>query len=149
MPPPDGLLLLTGWLVGAANLPRLLPKASNLLHREEARQLDVLNGTSGYGNAGYSGCHCGVSYVENHHRTGTIGSPTVHRDKLAPGGCKQLFNCRLAVRVGVFPHRVQGLRCIICRQTEQHGRRPPKFGVGSAAQARLYFRDYQINRAGC
>ena len=42
MPPPDGLLLLTGWLVGAANLPRLLPKAFNLFHREEARHLDVL-----------------------------------------------------------------------------------------------------------
>src|SRR5512133_1700871 len=86
MPPPDCSLLLTGWLVGAANLPRLLPKAGHLLHREEARQLDVLNGTSGYGDAGYSRCHCGVSHVENHHRTGTIGSPTVHRDKLAPGG---------------------------------------------------------------
>ena len=36
------LLPLTGWLVGAADLPRLLPNADNLFHRKEARQLDVL-----------------------------------------------------------------------------------------------------------
>src|SRR5216684_1221414 len=119
---PDGSLLLTGRLVGAANFARSLPKALNLLHREEARQFDVMNGTSGHSDTGYSRCHCGVSHVENHHHTGTIGGPPVHRDKLTPGGRKQLFNCRLAVGVGVFPHRVQCLRCIICRETEQHGR---------------------------
>src|SRR5438874_13532641 len=40
---PDGSLLLTGWLVGAAKLARSLPNALNLLHREEARQPDVLD----------------------------------------------------------------------------------------------------------
>ena len=54
-------LLLTGWLVGAANLPRLLPDAGDLLHCEEARHLDVLNGTGGYSDTGDSGCHSGVS----------------------------------------------------------------------------------------
>jgi hypothetical protein len=86
MPPPDGSLLLTGRLVGATNFACSLPKALNLIHREEARQFDVMNGTSGYSDTGYSRCHCGVSHVENHHHTGTIGSPPVHRDKLAPGG---------------------------------------------------------------
>ena len=82
----DGSLLLTGRLVGVTNFACSLPKALNLIHREEARQLDVMNGTSGYSDTGYSGRHCGVSHVENHHHTGTIGSPPVHRDKLAPGG---------------------------------------------------------------
>ena len=82
----DGSLLLTGRLVGVTNFARSLPKALNLIHREEARQFDVMNGTSGYSDTGYSRCHCGVSHVENHHHTGTIGSPPVHRDKLAPGG---------------------------------------------------------------
>ena len=39
-------LPLTGRLVGAANLVRLLPNARDLLHRKEARQLDVLYGAS-------------------------------------------------------------------------------------------------------
>src|SRR5207245_4092217 len=74
MPPPDGSLLLTGRLIGATNFACPLPKALNLIHREEARQFDVMNGTSGYSNTRYSRCHCGVSHVENHHHTGTIGS---------------------------------------------------------------------------
>jgi hypothetical protein len=37
--------LLTGRPVGYANLRCLLPNASDLFHREEARHLDVLNGT--------------------------------------------------------------------------------------------------------
>ena len=41
MPPPSRLLL-TRRLVGAVDLPRLLPNVGNLLHREEARQLDIL-----------------------------------------------------------------------------------------------------------
>ncbi len=76
MPPPDGSLLLTGRLIGATNFACPLPKALNLIHREEARQFDVMNGTSGYSNTGYSRCHCRVSHVENHHHTGTIGSPS-------------------------------------------------------------------------
>jgi hypothetical protein len=43
--PSGSRLLLTGGLVGAVDLPRLLPNAGNLLHREQARQLDVLYGT--------------------------------------------------------------------------------------------------------
>jgi len=38
-------LPLTGRLVGSVDLPRLLPNVGNLLHREKARQLDVLYGT--------------------------------------------------------------------------------------------------------
>ncbi len=64
MPPPDGSLLLTGWLISSANFPRPLPKAGNLFHREEARHLNVLNGTSGYGDAGYSRCHCEAQQAE-------------------------------------------------------------------------------------
>jgi hypothetical protein len=37
-------LLLAGCLVCAANLPRFLPNATDLLHREKAGQFDVLNG---------------------------------------------------------------------------------------------------------
>src|SRR5713226_9099864 len=130
MPPLDGSMLLTGRLVGATKFACSLPNALNLLHREEARQFDVMNGTGGYGDAGHGRCHSGVSHFENHHHAGAIGSPPVHRDKLAPGGCKHFFNRRLAVAVGVFPHRVKGLRCIICRQTEQHGPPPSKFCCG-------------------
>ena len=38
-------LPLTGRLVGSVDLLRLLPDVGDLLHREKARQLDVLNGT--------------------------------------------------------------------------------------------------------
>ena len=40
--PPLADLPLTGRLVSAVDLPRLLPNAGNLLHRKEACQLDVL-----------------------------------------------------------------------------------------------------------
>jgi hypothetical protein len=37
--------LLTGRIVGAANLGRILPKGSDFLHCREAHQLEVLHGT--------------------------------------------------------------------------------------------------------
>jgi len=42
--PLDGLPL-TGLLVGALDLPRLLPNAGDLLHRKKAGQLDILDRT--------------------------------------------------------------------------------------------------------
>jgi hypothetical protein len=43
--PPPNDDLLTGWLVGSANLRRVLPNSLDFIHSEETLHLDVLNRT--------------------------------------------------------------------------------------------------------
>src|SRR5262245_51262986 len=40
---------------------------------------------------------------------------------------KQLFYCRLPVGLGVFLYRVEGLRRVVCRQTEHHSLMVPGY----------------------
>ena len=96
---PRGALSLTGGLCRRCELPGLFAN-TGVPHREQARQLDVLDGTGGYSNTGDGWRHGGVGDIKITITPGPLAVRPVHGDEFSPAAESSCSTAALRLVLG-------------------------------------------------